>query len=143
MLNTFPTSIGPTHLVTRDLNEKCDNTRVVWPNFVILGLRICRRCRHATKMINHQSKTETISKLTVHLGQSVRSQSTLPHRPTKGKKLKTKKSEPARVAWNPFSTHFLISGRIIYFGIEENIFCSHRKLYPLFFISLLPNIVLG
>ena len=28
---------------------------------------LCRCCRHATKIINHHSKAETISKLTVHL----------------------------------------------------------------------------
>ena len=36
---------------------------VVCPDFVILGFYTCR---HATKMINHHSKAETISNLAVH-----------------------------------------------------------------------------
>ena len=48
------------------------NIRVVCPNFEhpvltfsFMVYAICRFCRHATKIINHHSKAETISKLTV------------------------------------------------------------------------------
>ena len=46
--------------------------RVVCPNFGHPALTfqvyaLCRCCRHATKIINHHSKVETISKMTVHL----------------------------------------------------------------------------
>ena len=43
----------------------CAPTSTPCPDFVILGL-LCRCSRHATKIVNHHSKAETISKLTVH-----------------------------------------------------------------------------
>ena len=53
-------------------SEKCITchmkvfTRVACPNFDTLVYKLCRCCRHTTKIINHHSKAETISKLRVH-----------------------------------------------------------------------------